>query len=293
MPAVEPGDESYRWRRVWLYELASNTVRQLNAPQANIWEAVWCGNDAIAAVVSPGPGEGLWYSARLHRIDIRTGETRELYKPADQLGCPAATPSGKHVAVVEAICSDRWIVAGDLKMIDTASGKARPIDTRSVDVTYTEWRSDKVLLVTGHRGFETVVALYDLTSATFTEQWTSRDVTTGGRYITVSGLNETGDCVLVGESFTRAPEVALIRGGQYRTLKSFDAGYAEAAKAIAAVEAVTWKAPDGLEIQTGWKSRAGCSSRTERLPIRSSSTFTAARSGSGDRCGWDAAEPAS
>jgi len=88
-------------------------------------------------------------------------------------------------------------------------------------------------------------------SKVFTEVWIGQDITTGGRYVTVSGLGESGDCVLAGESFVQAPEIAVIRQGEYRTIKSFDLGYADQAKAIKAVERVTWKAPDGLEIQ-GW-----------------------------------------
>jgi hypothetical protein len=59
MPAVETADESYRWRRAWVYELATDRVRQVSKADNNVWEAVWCGKEALAAVVSPGPGEGL------------------------------------------------------------------------------------------------------------------------------------------------------------------------------------------------------------------------------------------
>lgn len=251
IPSLETGDESFRWRRAWIYELGMDTVRQVDAPHANIWEAVWCGNDAIAAVVSPGPGEGLWYRAHLYRIEINTGESREIYRPAEQLGWPAASPSGKHLAVVEAVCSDRWIVAGDLRLIDTVTAKVQRLDTLGVDITYTEWRSESALLVAGHRGFESVVGVYDLERGEFTEKWTSREITTSGRYINVAGLNATGDCALIGEGFMRAPEIAHIRGGEYRTIKSFDVGYAAVTTAIATTEPVTWKAADGLEIQ-GW-----------------------------------------
>jgi len=250
-PSVATGDESFRWRRLWVYELSTRSVRQVDAPQANMWEAVWCGNDAFAAVVSPGPGEGLWYSARLCLIDAQTGECRELYKPADQLGWPAASASGEYVAIVEAVCSDRWIVAGELKLIEISSGGVRDIDTRGIDITYTEWRSDERLLVAGHRGFETVTGLYDVGRDSFVEKWVARDITAVGRYASVSGFNEDGDCVLVGESFTRAPEVALIRGGEYQSVRAFDVGYMEAAKVIGDVEEVTWEAPDGLRIE-GW-----------------------------------------
>jgi len=71
MPAVETGDESYRWRRTWVYELSTDRVRQVSAAADNVWEANWCGNDAFIAVVSPGPGEGLWYSADLRLTEIK------------------------------------------------------------------------------------------------------------------------------------------------------------------------------------------------------------------------------
>jgi dipeptidyl aminopeptidase/acylaminoacyl peptidase len=254
MPAVETGDEGYRWRRAWVYELATNRVRKVGPAECNVWEAVWCGNDALAAIVSPGPGEGLWYSARLHLIAMETGKSRELSAPKDQMGWPAASASGKHLAIVEALCSDRWIVAGDLWLIETATGRRQHIDTHGVDITYTEWHSERRLLVAGHRGFETVVGIYDVDTAAFSEVWVSGDLTTGGFSITVSGLNDMGDCVLVGESFVRAPEIAVIRQGKYQAVKSFDLGYSDHVEAIAAVERLSWKAPDGLEIQ-GWLLR--------------------------------------
>jgi dipeptidyl aminopeptidase/acylaminoacyl peptidase len=254
MPAVQTGCECYRWRHAWIYDLAHDRVRQVSPADSNIWEAVWCGHDAIAAVVSLGPAEGLWYAARLHILETETGRCREIHRPRDQMGWPAASPTGKHLVIVEALCSDRWIVAGDLRLIDPTSGENQLVDTRGVDITYTEWRSDRLLLLAGHRGFETVVARYDAVTRTFTEVWSSQDMTTGGVCISVSGLNETGDCVLVGESFERPPELAVICQREYRRVKSFDLGCPGQVKAIAAVERMSWKAPDGLEIQ-GWLLR--------------------------------------
>jgi dipeptidyl aminopeptidase/acylaminoacyl peptidase len=254
MPVLGTGDGSYRWRRVWLYELATDAVRQVGPANINSWEAAWCGNEALAVIASPGPEEGLWYSAHLHILELANGESRRIYKPQYQLGWPGCSPSGKHLAVVEALCSDRWIVAGDLLVIEATSGRATRIDTHGIDITYTEWRSDQTLLLAGHRGFETVVGLYDTASDTFTEVWRDCDTSTGGRYIAVSGVNEKGDCVLVGESFVKAPEIAEIRNGDYRAVKSFDQGYGHYAQAIRAVDRLTWSAADGLQIQ-GWLLR--------------------------------------
>jgi dipeptidyl aminopeptidase/acylaminoacyl peptidase len=254
VPSVEAGDESYRWRRVWVYDLASDRTQLVGEADSNVWEAVWCTDTHFAAVVSTGPGEGLWYSARLNIVEVATGATREIYAPQDQLGWPTASRSGKHLVVVEAVCSDRWQVAGELRLIETISGKLERLDTQGVDITYTEWRSERQLLVAGHRGFEAVVGMYDISSRTFTEIWVSGDRTASGPYATVSGLDEAGDCVLVSESFVQAPEIGMIRSGVYHSVKSLDANYANHVKVIKAVERVVWSAPDGLEIQ-GWLLR--------------------------------------
>lgn len=248
LPAVDTGQEAYRWRRAWVYDVEESRVSQVSPANSNVWEAAWCGNEAITAIVSPGPSEGLWYTARLTVIRTDGGASRDVYTPKDQLGWPSASPSGRHIAVVEALCSDRWIVAGDLKLIDTQSGEVQTLATRGVDVTHTEWRSDRHLLLAGHRGFETVISLFDAQSGQLEEVWASAEITTGGFYTAIAGVGEAGDCALVGEGFTRAPEIALIRGGRYQTIKSFDPGAAEALSVLGGVETVKWQAPDGLEI---------------------------------------------
>jgi dipeptidyl aminopeptidase/acylaminoacyl peptidase len=249
MPVVDSGDESYRWRRAWVYDLEENRVSQVSAARSNIWEAAWCGNNAITAVVSPGPGEGLWYTARLQVIETDEGTSRDLFVPQEQLGWPSASPSGRHIAVVEALCSDRWIVAGELRLIDTRSRDIRKVATKGIDISHTEWRSDRHLLLAGHRGFETVVALYDVEAGELEEIWRSESITTSGFYTAVAGFGEPGDCALVGEGFQRPPEIAVIRRGKYQPVKSLDSGAAEELSVLAGVETVKWHAPDGLEIQ--------------------------------------------
>jgi hypothetical protein len=123
----------------------------------------------------------------------------------------AGSPSGMYLTMVNALCGR--IVVGDLMMIiNYASGEAQHIDTQGADITYTEWRANQTLLIAGHRRSEIVVGLYDVKSAKSTEVWASHDRMAAGRHANVSGFDDNGGCTLVGESFARAPEIAVIRG---------------------------------------------------------------------------------
>lgn len=244
------------WRRLYVYERATARMRLVGAAGLNVWEAAWCGNDAVAVVASESAAEGSWYRARLQLIDPERGTAREIYRPQYQIGLPSASPSGKHVAIIDALCSDRGIVAGDIVLIDPATGVTERLDTAGVDVACCEWRSDGVLLLGGHRGFESVIGVYRIDERRFTETWRSTDLTTGSRYLSLSGMGEGGDAVLVGEGYFRAPQIAVIQRGQYRPLRCLSAGteFCGLDGVLATTEPVQWHAPDGLPIE-GWLLR--------------------------------------
>src|SRR6202000_1551234 len=105
----------------------------------NVWEAAWSGPGHVLAITSEQPGEDDWYSAVLSRLDISTGEVTELLSSDVQLGLPAGTSDGTRAAVVQAVCSDRWIVAGDLILLDLVAGTRCAIDTAGTDVTAVQW----------------------------------------------------------------------------------------------------------------------------------------------------------
>jgi dipeptidyl aminopeptidase/acylaminoacyl peptidase len=252
MPRVSPEDERTRWRTLWVYDCIDRSIRRVGPPQYNVWEASWCGNDSIAMIVSNGPNEGLWYSASLVVARLADAATQYQFSHSEQMGLPAGSPSGRHLAVVLAPCSDRWIVAGEVHLIDLISGEMCAVATPDVDISHLEWRSATRLLLAGQRKAESVIIVYDVVAESLEEVWSSRDISTGGRYFSVAGLNNSGDCVMVGEGFTRAPEIGAIRQGNYATVRSFDLGYQEAVKgALREVASVEWKSADDLTVQ-GW-----------------------------------------
>lgn len=251
MPAVEAGDDSCRWRRLYVYDLEKNLAQAAGTGSLNVWEASWCGNTQLAAIASPGPSETQWYSATLHLIDAASGQSRQIYRPDNQLGWPSASPGGDLLAVVEAVCSDRWIVAGDLRIIRPATGEVEPVATNRIDITFTDWRSDRLLLVAGHRGFDTVVATYDAETRELRELWSSGTSSTGGRYVTVSGLGDAGDCTILLESFANPPAVATIHSGALRIVRPMSV---EPLDILASAEQICWQGEDGLDLE-GWLLR--------------------------------------
>jgi dipeptidyl aminopeptidase/acylaminoacyl peptidase len=94
-------------------DVASGELTPASSPDLNVWEASWCGGDAVVAIVSAGAGEGAWYGAELALVDPVAGSARTLRHSDVQLGWVAGSPDGAHVAVVEAVCGDRMIVAGN------------------------------------------------------------------------------------------------------------------------------------------------------------------------------------
>jgi dipeptidyl aminopeptidase/acylaminoacyl peptidase len=248
MPQVESGVAENQWRRLWLYDRESGKSRPLSRPGLNVWEAVWAGPDRIAAIVSTAPGEDAWYTAPLAVIECKTGRERVIYRSARQLGLPAASPAGQRIAVVQAVCSDRGLIAGDLLLVDPAGGAATAIATNGVDVTYLAWRDEQRLFFAGLRGLETVYGEYNATTGAVVELWATHE--TSGMWHPSAAPTGERDFALALESYDRFPEIAIVCDGAPQTVVSLAHAGSEYLRQVGGtVREVAWTAPDGLEIQ--------------------------------------------
>jgi dipeptidyl aminopeptidase/acylaminoacyl peptidase len=257
MPAVETGDESFRRRSIWVLNLGDQSLQQVSPAHLNPWEACWCGNSVIAAVVSEGATEEDWYRARLASIDLETGNVKTLYQPKDQLEWLSGSPDGRSLAFVEAVCSDRWVCAGNLGIIDLQSGKVDQVGTHHVDVTFTKWRDGRRLIIAGIREFENVVAEFDAESRNVRELWASEELNCQGFfYPCVAPCPGDGDdFVIQASGHLIPPRVIHVGDKPARTIINF--GHKDLDEIIQELRPVTpymWKAPDGQEIQ-GWLMR--------------------------------------
>lgn len=247
MPSVDSGAGENQFRRLQLYDIDSKETRALSRHDLNIWEAAWAGSDTVAAIVSDDPGEDAWYTARLALIAVPSGADRTLYRSDWQLGVPAGSPSGRRLAVIEALCSDRGAVAGDMLIFDLPAGTPSKVDTLGVDVTHLAWRDDNQLLFAGIRGLHTVAGELDATTGQVSELWDTLEWCGVGH--PEAWPIGRDDFVAVIQSYQRHPEVAVVQDGVVKPLTSLAHEGSAYLKSVAGrMEEVGWTAPDGLEI---------------------------------------------
>jgi dipeptidyl aminopeptidase/acylaminoacyl peptidase len=239
-----------RRRALYALDVASGEMEEASPAELNVWEAAWCGDRAVVAIVSEGAGEGAWYGAELALIDPAARTARTLRRSDAQLGWACASPGGRHAAVIEAICSDRVIVAGQLLLIDPASGDARAVDAHGVDVTWAAWRDDERLFAIGVRGLEPVALDVRAADASATEIWVGTGSCGASLYPSGSPIGPGGAFAAVVEAWDRAPAVVLIDGDGALTLADLaHAGTTARRELIGDRRRVRWGAPDGLEIE--------------------------------------------
>jgi dipeptidyl aminopeptidase/acylaminoacyl peptidase len=253
VPTVDTGDAENLWRAAYLFELATQRYRRISPHGLNIWECAWLNARELIAIVSHSHGEGSWYESHLVVIEI-DGAVRDLYRPIYQLGGPVASPDSRHVAVIEALCSDRLIVCGEVRLIELATGHVRRLDTAGVDVTQLTWCDNATLVFVGHRGLQTVLGEIDLATGAPKESWSSLQYTFGAWYPSIALLPQSG-VLAVSESYAVPPEIVKIQGGRHQCVLSLATPRSTAADFNDAdAEPVAWTASDGLELQ-GWLIR--------------------------------------
>jgi dipeptidyl aminopeptidase/acylaminoacyl peptidase len=249
LPTVRVPFGEDEWRRAFVHDVQSGETRAVSREGMNVWEAVWCGEGQLAAIVSDSPDESAWYAAPLAMIDVESGKELILHRGESQLDYPAASPSGRRLAVIHALCSDRLVMAGDVLLVDVETGEATKAETASVDVTYASWRSEDHLLVGGLRGLRSVIGEIDARTGSFTELYDT-DETWGTFGPVVKPIGSGSAFVGIVQSHQRPPEVAVVEDGDLRTITSLAHAGSEHQRSVGGTEeSVSWTAPDGMDIQ--------------------------------------------
>ena len=254
-PEVEAGTPEDAWRSLWLYTPGSGELARVSPEGLNVWEAAWSGPGHVLAITSERPGEDDWYSAVLSRLDISTGEVTELLRSDVQLGLPAGAPDGRRAAVVEAACSDRWIVAGDLILLDLVAGTRCAVDTAGTDVTAVQWIDRSRLGYIGQRHLDSVAGVADAAEGPLPETTTAKELAASAQSWSSSfypggGFTSDGRVVVIRNDYDLPQQVAIVGTGADQVLASLAHAGTDYLRSVAgSAVTVSWSAPDGTAIE--------------------------------------------
>jgi len=254
-PEVETGTPEDAWRSLWLYTPASGELAKVSPEGLNVWEAAWSGSGHVLAITSERPGEDDWYSAALSRLDISTGEMTELLRSDVQLGLPAGTPDGTRAAVVEAVCSDRWIVAGDLILLDLVGGTRCAVDTAGADVTAVQWIDGTRLGYIGQRHLDSVAGIADAGQGPLPETISAKELVASAQswaswFNPAGAFTSDGQVVVVRDDYDTPQQIAIVGTGTRKVLASLAHAGTDYTRSVAgSATDVSWSAPDGTAIE--------------------------------------------
>ena len=254
-PDVEAGTPEDAWRSLWLYTPARNELARISPDGLNVWEAAWSGPGHVLAITSEQPGEDDWYSAVLSRLDIATGEVTELLRSDVQLGLPAGTADGTKAAVVQAACSDRWIVAGDLILLDLVAGTSCAVDTAGTDVTAVQWIDGTRLGYIGQRHLDSVAGSADAGEGPLPAAITAKELVASAQswaswFNPAGAFTSDGRVVVIRDDYDLPQEIAIVGPGTEQVLASLAHAGTDYIRSVAGSAAnVRWSAPDGTPIE--------------------------------------------
>jgi dipeptidyl aminopeptidase/acylaminoacyl peptidase len=254
-PEVEVGTPEDAWRSLWLYTPASGEIARVSPDGLNVWEAAWSGPGHVLAITSEQPGEDGWYRAVLSRLDLSTGAVTELLRSDVQLGLPAGTSDGSRAAVVEAVCSDRLIVAGDVILLDLAAGTRCAVDTAGTDVSAVQWIDGTRLGYVGQRHLDSVAGIADVGDGPLPQAITAKELASSAQswtswFYPAGGYTSDGRVVVIRDDYDLPQEIVIVGTGADQVLASLAHAGTDYIRSVAGSAAsVSWNAPDGTTIE--------------------------------------------
>ena len=244
-PRVRSTDPVDRGRHLWIHHIGRSHSELVPIVGATVWEAAWLGDQAVAVIGSAGWTEGHWFRARLFQHDLNTGQTRLLPTSGPQLAQPRANAAGTRIAVIEGLASDRGNLAGQVRVIDPATGDWHRPPSADVDVAGISWLANNSLAYIGIRGQDVVAGRFhpDFRSPAYVS-WS--DQSSCGRHMPVAGFSPTGATVVIRDDYGTPPAVLRFdpEGNRTTVLSLAPPATADLVALSGYAETVSWPAAD-------------------------------------------------
>jgi dipeptidyl aminopeptidase/acylaminoacyl peptidase len=243
-------EEQVDEQRLAIVDLATGKVRQVTPADLYIYDYDWSPDGArFVATAAHGSGDNNWFIAQLYNINVATGETTSILKPAMQIEKPRFSPDGRSIAFIGGLMSDEGVTGGDIYVIPSAGGEARDLTSgMKASASWLAWTSSGAqILFTEHTDGGCGAATLDLASGRIAEIWKGDETITQSSGVSLSLARDGKTSAVIRHTFTRPPEVWAGETGAWRQLTHANAnlkpGWGEA-------KSLHWTS-DGQRVQ-GW-----------------------------------------
>ena len=121
------------WRRLFTIDVETGATEEVGPEGVHVFEVDWDGERAVA-ICADEPTESAWYDAYVALLDLDARTAERVYEPEWQIQCPVL--AGDSVWFVEGFCSDRGVLAGDVKVAELGRRDVRDIPVENTDVSF-------------------------------------------------------------------------------------------------------------------------------------------------------------
>jgi len=238
-------------RRLFRITLACGTTEEVGPREHSVWEFDLLPGGAVV-IASRDASERGWHRAQLLRVDFDSRAVTVLHTPDWQLQGLAASPDGSKLAFVEAWASDRGLVAGEMRILDLATGQvAIHGREQQFNLSSIHWLCNNRLWFAGWQRLGTV---YGVMSVDGDVEWQQQEDATLGEnsYTARIAVSANGRMIAtVRESTGMPPEVCWkqMHEAEWTRISDLNSDVISALRDYPSVRHVAWRGKDGLALE--------------------------------------------
>jgi dipeptidyl aminopeptidase/acylaminoacyl peptidase len=218
-------DEEVFEQRLTTIDLSTNQLAQVTPADMYVYEYDWFPDGhSWTATAAHGSGDANWYIARLYRIDVHSGEMREIYAPQWQIADPHVSPDGKNVAFIEGLMSDESVTGGDIFVVPAAGGAPRNLTPKikSSPSSLTWTNSEQITFAQSIDGLSGLATINTSTGA-ISSLWTGEEFLGTAPEPSASFARDGSSTAVVRQSPSAPPEVWAGPIGKWKQLTTVNA----------------------------------------------------------------------
>jgi dipeptidyl aminopeptidase/acylaminoacyl peptidase len=239
-------------RRLFKVSASDGATAEIGPRDATTWEFDLNGDDGAMALISADASERGWYHAKLARIDFATRTVKILHESPWQLQGPAVSPSRKRIAFLEGWSSDRGLVAGEMRILDLATGKVTSVAAaEQSNISALSWRDEESLWFAG---WSRLGSTYGVVRMDGTFEWVTREDAVVGPNSFLASISPTPDntgFAAIREAVGAPPEIVFKREpkAEWSSVTSLNVAIMADFADYPEVREVHWKGRDGLALE--------------------------------------------